>query len=62
MVLFQLSKIIIFLFLVLLSYGAVKIFFALPFKKARPITDLILVMILFAFLLAFTINFDILYI
>ena len=57
MVLFQFSKIIIFIFLVALLYFAVKIFFALPFKKLRPLTDVILVFIIFSFLLAFTVNF-----
>jgi len=57
MVLFQLSKIIIFLFLIVLSYFAVKIFFALPFKRLQPLYDVLLVLTIFSFLLAFTINF-----
>jgi len=57
MVLFQLSKIIIFLFLVFASLIIARIFFALPFKKLRPLTDIILVFIIFSFLLAFVVNF-----
>lgn len=57
MVLLQLSKIIIFIFLTLLSFLFVKIFFALPFKKTQFISDIILTLIIFSFLLAFTVNF-----
>jgi len=57
MVLFQLSKIIIFLFLVFISFIAVKLFLNFPFKKTHKLTDIILVVIIFSFLLAFTVNF-----
>jgi len=57
MVLFQLSKIIILGFLILLLFLVVRIYFALPFKKLRPLTDLVLVFIIFSFFLAFTVNF-----
>jgi len=60
MVLFQFSKFIIILFLILMSFLMVKIFFTLPFKKFQPLTDIILVFIIFSFLLAFTVTFDIL--
>lgn len=57
MVLFQLSKIIIAIFFIILLTFAVKIFFLLPFKKLQPLYDVILVLIIFSFLLAFTVNF-----
>jgi len=57
MVLFQLSQIIIFAFLIFLAILMIRIFFALPFKKFRPLADVILVGLIFSFLLAFTINF-----
>jgi len=60
MVLFQLSKIIILLFLIFLTYFTVKIYFKLPFKRFQTLTDVILVFIIFSFLLAFAVSFDIL--
>ena len=57
MVLFQLSKIIIFTFLCVLLYFAVKVFFSLPFKKLQPVYDVLLVFTIFSFLLAFAVNF-----
>jgi len=57
MVLFQLSQVIIFAFLIALSYIAVKIFFSLPFKKMQALYDCLLVLTIFSFLLAFAVNF-----
>jgi len=57
MVLFQISQVIILAFFVLILCFAVKIFFALPGKKLQPIYDVLLVLVIFSFLLAFAVNF-----
>jgi len=57
MVLFQLSKIIILGFLIALMYAVVRIFFAVRLKKVQAVLDVIMVLVIFCFLLAFTVKF-----
>ena len=55
--LFQISQAVIYAALCVISYFAVKVFFALPVKRLQPLYDVLLVFVIFSYLLAFFVNF-----